>query len=345
MADTVFKLGTFARGAGRPFAGLLLGAQAATEVADIARLHAAYADSHWAKAGRLDASGAVLDLLQDWRRSFGVLQEMAAFLAAEGVASDRIRPAVERLDALRVLPPVLRPGKMLYAAANYRAHVAEMRASQFTGGDFDKAKDAQGDKARLRPYLFMKAPSCLAGASDDIVLPAGDHRIDWEAELAVVVGHAGRNIPAAKAIEHVAGFMTTNDVSCRALTWREDRPTIRSDWLAGKSFDSFAPTGPFLVPAAFVPNHASLRVWLAVNGVTKQDGNTADMIFGTAEQIEYASRMLTLEPGDMFATGTPSGVGQGRGEFLEAGDVVECEVEGLGRQRNRVVQGTDEYRA
>jgi 2,4-diketo-3-deoxy-L-fuconate hydrolase len=232
---------------------------------------------------------------------------------------------------------------MLYAAANYREHVAEMRASKFTGGDFDKSKDAQGDKARLRAYLFLKAPSCLAGAFDDIVLPAGEHRIDWEAELAVVIGRAGRNIPAARAPDHVAGFMTTNDVSCRDLTWREDRPTIRSDWLAGKSFDTFAPTGPFFVPREFVPNHASLRVWLAVNGVTKQDGNTGDMIFGTAEQIEYASRMLTLEPGDMFATGTPSGVGQGRGEFLKAGDVVECEVEGLGRQRNRVVQGAAEY--
>ncbi len=254
-----------------------------------------------------------------------------------------MRPAVRRLDALRTLPPVLRPGKMLYAAANYREHVAEMRASKFTGGDFDKSKDAQGDKARLRAYLFLKAPSCLAGAFDDIVLPAGEHRIDWEAELAVVIGRPGRNVPAARALDHVAGFMTTNDVSCRDLTWREDRPTIRSDWLAGKSFDTFAPTGPFFVPREFVPNHASLRVWLAVNGVTKQDGNTGDMIFGTAEQIEYASRMLTLEPGDLFATGTPSGVGQGRGEFLKAGDVVECEVEGLGRQRNRVVQGAAEY--
>jgi 2-keto-4-pentenoate hydratase/2-oxohepta-3-ene-1,7-dioic acid hydratase in catechol pathway len=234
---------------------------------------------------------------------------------------------------------------MLYAAANYKEHVAEMRAARFTGGDFDKSKDAQGDKSRLRAYLFLKAPNCLAGAYDDIVLPAGEHRIDWEAELAVVIGRAGRHVPAAKALDHVAGFMTTNDVSCRDLTWREDRPTIRSDWLAGKSFDTFAPTGPFLVPREFVPNHDRLRVWLAVNGVTKQDGNTGDMIFNTAEQIEYASRMLTLEPGDLFATGTPSGVGQGRGEFLTAGDLVECEVEGLGRQRNRVVQGDDGYRS
>jgi len=339
VADPIFRLGTFALGPGRPFVGLVLG----DEVADVGTLHGTYAESRWAKAGRLEATGAMLDLLADWPRSFAVLQSMAAFVAEEGTTSDRVRPAVRRLDALRALPPVLRPGKMLYAAANYREHVAEMRASKFTGGDFDQSQDAQGDKSRLRAYLFLKAPSCLAGAFDDIVLPAGEHRIDWEAELAVVIGRQGRNIPAARALDHVAGFMTTNDVSCRDLTWREDRPTIRSDWLAGKSFDTFAPTGPFFVPREFVPNHASLRVWLAVNGVTKQDGNTGDMIFGTAEQIEYASRMLTLEPGDMFATGTPSGVGQGRGEFLKAGDVVECEVEGLGRQRNRVVQGAAEY--
>jgi 2,4-diketo-3-deoxy-L-fuconate hydrolase len=338
MADPVFRLGTFADG-NRPFVGLVLG----DDVVEVAALHAAYAGSSRAKAGQLAASGSMLDLLADWPRSFAVLQAMAAFAAAEGAASERVRPAVRRFGDLRVLPPVLRPGKMLYAAANYREHVAEMRAARFTGGDFDKAKDAQGDKSRLRAYLFLKAPSCLAGAFDDIVLPAGEHRIDWEAELAVVIGRPGRNVPAEKALDHVAGFMTTNDVSCRDLTWREDRPTIRSDWLAGKSFDTFAPTGPFLVPREFVPNHASLRVWLAVNGVTKQDGNTGDMIFSTAEQIEYASRMLTLEPGDLFATGTPSGVGQGRGEFLEPGDVVECEVEGLGRQRNRVVQGHAEY--
>jgi 2,4-didehydro-3-deoxy-L-rhamnonate hydrolase len=335
----MFRLGTFALGARRPFVGLVSG----DEVADLDTLHGTYAKSRWATSGRLEATGSLLELLADWPRSFTVLQAMAAFIAEEGAASDRLRPAVHRLDALRTLPPVLRPGKMLYAAANYREHVAEMRASTFTGGDFDKSKDAQGDKARLRAYLFLKAPSCLAGAFDDIVLPAGEHRIDWEAELAVVIGRPGKNIPAARALDHVAGFMTTNDVSCRDLTWREDRPTIRSDWLAGKSFDTFAPTGPFFVPREFVPNHDRLRVWLAVNGVTKQDGNTADMIFGTAEQIEYASRMLTLEPGDMFATGTPSGVGQGRGEFLKAGDVVECEVEGLGRQRNRVVQGAAEY--
>jgi 2-keto-4-pentenoate hydratase/2-oxohepta-3-ene-1,7-dioic acid hydratase in catechol pathway len=280
-------------------------------------------------------TASMLDL-RDWAQLCGATSD-GGVRCAEGAASDRVRPCAG--STLATPPPAGRED----VTPRRTTGSTSPRCASVHWRDFDKSKDAQGDNARLRAYLFLKAPSCLAGAFDDIVLPAGEHRIDWEAELAVVIGRQGRNIPAARALDHVAGFMTTNDVSCRDLTWREDRPTIRSDWLAGKSFDTFAPTGPFFVPREFVPNHAGLRVWLAVNGVTKQDGNTGDMIFGTAEQIEYASRMLTLEPGDLFATGTPSGVGQGRGEFLKAGDVVECEVEGLGRQRNRVVQGAAEY--
>jgi 2-keto-4-pentenoate hydratase/2-oxohepta-3-ene-1,7-dioic acid hydratase in catechol pathway len=137
--------------------------------------------------------------------------------------------------------------------------------------------------------------------------------------------------------------MTTNDVSCRDLTWREDRPAIRSDWLAGKSFDSFAPMGPFFVPKQFVANHADLAIKLWVNGVLKQDGNSRDMVFCIEDQIAYGSRMVTLEPGDIFATGTPAGTGQERLEFLRPGDVVETEIQFCGRQRNKVIQGSEEY--
>ena len=138
-------------------------------------------------------------------------------------------------------------------------------------------------------------------------------------------------------MEHVAGFVTTNDVSCRDQTFREDRPSIRTDWFGGKSFDSFAPMGPYFVPRAFVPDHGNLAIRLWVNGAIKQDGNSRDMIFSTEEQIAYTARAVTLEPGDIFATGTPSGTGQERLEFLKAGDVVETEIDFCGRQRNRVV--------
>ncbi len=350
MADLMFKLGTFAANsktgkpgkAGKPFAGLVL----EHAVIDLAAVLAHFNVSARAKGYTLEDAGSVLGLLADWERSFAALQALAGFAADEGAGQGGLADAVHQLDGLRVLPPVLRPSKMLYAAANYREHVKEMRASRFTGGDYDKAKDAhaEGNRSKLRPYAFLKAPNCLCGAFDDIVLPPGEHNIDWEAELAVVIGRPGKHIPATQAMDHVAGFMTTNDVSCRDGTWREDRPTIRSDWLAGKSFDTFAPTGPFLVPRAFVADHANLAVRLWVNGAIKQDGNSGDMVFNTEEQIEYASAMLTLEPGDMLATGTPAGVGQGRGEFLKAGDIVETEVEGLGRQKNRVVAGSAAYR-
>jgi len=132
--------------------------------------------------------------------------------------------------------------------------------------------------------------------------------------------------------------MTANDVSCRDLQIREDRPGLRSDWLGGKSHDNFAPMGPFLVPRAFVADHMNLRIHLSVNGEVKQNGNTSQFIFTLEEQIEYASNILSLQSGDVFSGGTCGGVGQGTRTFLKAGDVMETEIEGLGRMRNRFVE-------
>jgi 2-keto-4-pentenoate hydratase/2-oxohepta-3-ene-1,7-dioic acid hydratase in catechol pathway len=328
-----FKLGTFVAGA-KPFAGLVLDGT----VIDLGA--AAFAD---AKPGHgFGPIGSLHDLLDDWDRAFDMLQAFAALSAAD---PDRVRGAAHRLDAIRALAPVQRPSKMLYAAANYRAHVEGMRRTFRKEGlpDIDPAKDYKPEKGQSEPYLFAKANSCLSSPDADIILPVGMERIDWEAELAVVIGRTGKNIPAERSMEHVAGFMTTNDVSCRDRTFRSDRPSIRSDWLGGKSWDSFAPMGPFLVPRAFVPDHTDLRIWCAVNGDTKQDGNSGDMVFSTEDQIEYASRMLTLLPGDIFATGTPAGTGQERLQFLKPGDIVETEVADFGRMRNRVVAGSAEY--
>ncbi len=335
-----FKLGTFET-AGRRFAGFVTGDRAI----DLRAAHGTFADSSYGRQGPLTDPGSVLGLLQDWDRNFAALQRFAEFIGSEGLASSRLKGAVHHLEGLKILPPVIRPPKMLYAAANYRDHVAGMRKT-FRGGlpPIEPAKDYQADKTKSEPYLFLKAGTCLAGPYDDIVLPAGSDKIDWEAELAVVIGRPGRHIPAAKALDHVAGYMTTNDVSCRSRTWRTDRPGLRSDWLGGKSYDTFAPMGPFLVPRAFVPDHTKLRIQCLVNGVTKQDGVSGDMVFGVEDQIEYASHMVTLEAGDMFATGTPAGTGQERLEYLKAGDVVETEVEGLGRQRNAAVAETADYR-
>jgi 2-keto-4-pentenoate hydratase/2-oxohepta-3-ene-1,7-dioic acid hydratase in catechol pathway len=162
-------------------------------------------------------------------------------------------------------------------------------------------------------------------------------KIDWEAEIALAIGKPGKRIKSERALDHVAGFMTTNDVSARDLQIRADRPGLRSDWLNGKSHDNFAPMGPFLVPRAFVPDAMNLFIKLTVNGEVKQNGNTAQFIFTPEEQIEYASNILTLDSGDIFSCGTCGGVGQGTNTFLKVGDVMETEIEGLGKMRNRMV--------
>jgi 2-keto-4-pentenoate hydratase/2-oxohepta-3-ene-1,7-dioic acid hydratase in catechol pathway len=320
-----FRLGTFARRGEKPFVGLLLDGD---RTVDLRAVHAA-------RAGALTATASLLDILDDWERNFAALQDYAAFVAREGV--ERFQGAAHDRSALTVRPPILRPPKILNAAANYSGHLKEMRLYTETGMTSGKDKIFAGRTDTARPYLFLKASSALCGAFDDVVLPEGRHQTDWEAELALAIGKAGKRIPAERAMEHVAGFMTFNDVSCRTTLWREDRPNFRSDWLASKSYDTFGPLGPYFVPRAFVPDHAQLRLQLRVNGKTMQDGLAGDMIFSPEDQIEYASRFMTLEPGDIFATGTLAGVGQGSGTFLKPGDIMEAEVVGLGAQRNRVV--------
>ncbi|HJU18238.1 MAG TPA: fumarylacetoacetate hydrolase family protein [Stellaceae bacterium] len=324
MNGTPFKLGTFATTGGGTVAGVVLG----DDVFGIA----ATADAF---GGRGRLSGDSLDaLLPDWERNFAVLQEIVAFIEKEGARSERFARVRAPLEALRPLPPIARPGKMFYAAQNFQEHVDEMlRAGMSPAG-----RRFTGEKSTTRPYLFLKAPSCLCGARDDIPIPLGMKRIDWEAEIALAIGRPGKRISAARALDHIAGFMTTNDVSCRDLQIREDRPGLRSDWLGGKSHDNFAPMGPFLVPRAFVADHMNLRIHLSVNGEVKQDGNTSQFIFTLEEQIEYASNILSLQSGDIFSGGTCGGVGQGTHTFLQAGDVMETEIEGLGRMRNRFVE-------
>jgi 2-keto-4-pentenoate hydratase/2-oxohepta-3-ene-1,7-dioic acid hydratase in catechol pathway len=300
MADE-FKLATVVHNGGKPFVALVIGDKA------------------------IEVGGSMAALLEDWDRSFDSLQRAAQrFDQSRAIA----------LDALTFLPPVQRPGKILNAASNYRGHVAEMQNWNPGGGHVAQAKSGNSN---VEPYLFLKATTSIAGAYDDIVIPGEEYNIDWEGELGAVIGRRCKHVKAERALDVVAGFMTFNDVSCRKRNTRPDRPNLRSDWLAGKSYDTFGPSGPFLVPRAFIPDHRKLRITLTVSGAVKQDGLAGEMIFSAEEQIEYASEFMTLEPGDIFATGTVAGVGQGSNTFLKTGDVVEAEVHGLGRQRNKVV--------
>jgi 2-keto-4-pentenoate hydratase/2-oxohepta-3-ene-1,7-dioic acid hydratase in catechol pathway len=322
MNGNAFKLGTFAKPNGAAFAALVLG----DEAIGLAEAQAAYRNG--AGRGALSATDSIQALLESWDANFAVLQEIVAFLEKDGR-----KPGAAKLASLRPLPPVARPGKMFYAAQNFQEHVDEM----IRAGMSPKGAEWTGEKSKTKPYLFLKAPSCLAGATDDIPIPRDLTKIDWEAEIACVIGKRGKRIKAERALDHIAGFMTTNDVSARDLQIRADRPALRSDWLNGKSHDNFAPTGPFLVPRAFVPNHMKLFIRLTVNGEVKQNGNTSQFIFTPEEQIEYASGILTLESGDFFSCGTCGGVGQGTNTFLKVGDVMETEIELLGKMRNKMV--------
>ena len=316
MNGTPFKLGTFAKQGGGAFAAIVLGDD------DVINLKAA------PNAAALSSTDSIDGLLEDWDANFAVLQRISDALQKEG------RRGAVKLGSVRPLPPVRRPGKMFYAAQNFQDHVDEMlRAGMTPAG----GPSFTGEKSTSEPYLFLKAPSTLAGAYDNIEIPTGLKKIDWEAEIALVIGKRGKRIKAERALDYVAGFMTTNDVSARDLQIRADRPGLRSDWLNGKSHDNFAPMGPFLVPRAFVPDHKNLFIRLAVNGEVRQNGNASQFIFTPEEQIEYASNILTLEPGDIFSCGTCGGVGQGSNTFLKVGDVMETEIESLGKMHNRFV--------
>ena len=326
MTGTPFKLATVENGRA-PFVIMVVGDTAF----GLDALYRAWRQGR--RGGALVGVGSILLLLEDWDTNFEALCLMADF-AATGSAPDKV---LVDAAAVNYLPPILRPGKMIYAAANYGDHIREMLNVSLTETSDERENMLDRDKARIRPYSFLKAPSALIGAHDDIVAPSDCTKIDWEVELAMAVGRHAKRMTPANAMDCIAGFMTTNDVSARDWNMRADWPMLRSDWLGGKSHDTFAPMGPYFVPRAFVPDCMNLRLTLKVNGETKQDGNTSEMVFSPEEQIEFASDMISLEPGDVLSTGTPAGVGHGAGTYLQPGDLVETEVEGLGAMHNHVV--------
>ena len=214
--------------------------------------------------------------------------------------------------------PLYRPSKIICLGLNYVDH-----------------REESGFQKPQKPLLFSKTPNALTGPFDPILLPQSSNQIDWEVELAVVIGRAGKRISAQDAIEHVAGFSVLNDVSGRQAQFSD------AQWFRGKSFDTFAPMGPALVTVDEIDNVQNLRLTARVNGEIMQDGNSADMIFDIPTLIAYISEDITLWPGDIISTGTPSGVGIFRDPpvLLKAGDVVECEVEGIGCIRNSIKAG------
>jgi 2-keto-4-pentenoate hydratase/2-oxohepta-3-ene-1,7-dioic acid hydratase in catechol pathway len=326
MADIEFKLGTFAKNGGDPFVGLVL----AEKIYPLSAVAEAYG-----KRGPTTTAG-IQEMLDDWDANFEALCAIAEFVADDG-RDPAEWGGVASLADLHALPPILRPGKMIYAAANYGGHIREMLNAGTARTDEERENMLDRDKARVRPYSFLKAPSSLAGAFDDIVIPPESQKVDWEVELAFAIGRTAKRVAAEHALNYVAGYMTSNDVTARDAQARPDWPTLRTDWFTGKSHDTFAPMGPYFVPAAFVPDYRTIQLTLKVNGETKQDDPAGEMVFSAEEQIEHTSAQLALNPGDIISTGTPEGVGHGKGTYLNAGDIVEAEAAGLGGQRNQVV--------
>jgi 2-keto-4-pentenoate hydratase/2-oxohepta-3-ene-1,7-dioic acid hydratase in catechol pathway len=260
---------------------------------------------------------SMLELLDDWTVAAGIL---AAIEVQDA-------PAV---DYETLLAPIRWPRKVICAGVNYRRHVAEM------GGEIP----AEG----WRPYFFLKAPTTsVIGPADDIVLRSPDTaRWDWEAELAVVIGVGGRDISPQDALGHVAGYCVANDITARGLHKRTVVPAeaFTYDWFAAKSADGSLPLGPGITPVFQVPDPQDLRLRLWVNGELQQDESTADMICTVAELIAAASEVVTLEPGDVIPTGTPSGVGAAQGRFLQPGDVIRTTIDGLGTLHNAVTDSS-----
>ena len=322
----MFSLGTFSRAEGRRYAGICIGER----VLELATVH------HQALGcgARWSLGASVLDMLQDWDANLAALRELAPQLTAH--------PHAVPMSSLRVHPPVDLPRQVLCTGANYRKHVVDLTLDMGVGppglaGDALRkwAEDMMDERAAHgEPYVFPKLPSAITGAFDAVVLPATTQKPDWELELAVIIGRAARNVRREEALDYVAGYSIVNDVSARDLIARTDYKMLGTDWLRSKSPPTFMPFGPTLVPACFVPDPQNLRITLKLNGQAMQDESTADMLFDVARQIEYISSHVQLWPGDLIATGSPAGNGTHYDRCLRDGDVMDSEIEGLGRQRN-----------
>ncbi|GAA4989082.1 fumarylacetoacetate hydrolase family protein [Actinopolymorpha pittospori] len=250
-----------------------------------------------------------------------------SFLAGGGIATVREAVASNRLpqiedagdgSGLRVGSPIARPGAVLCIGQNYAAHAAE-----------------SGSPPPKTPILFFKHPNTVVGPYDEVPIPRGSTKTDWEVELGVVIGKTAKYLESVEvALDYVAGYVVSNDVSERAFQLEESG----GQWSKGKSAEAFNPLGPWLVPAEEVQPQ-ELRLATTINGETRQDSVTADMIFGVAFLVWHLSQYLVLEPGDLINTGTPQGVAMsGRFPYLKSGDVMELEIAGLGQQRQRLVQ-------
>jgi 2,4-didehydro-3-deoxy-L-rhamnonate hydrolase len=259
---------------------------------------------------RVDVSAAVTDYNEEFFGTGG-LERLRRWV--ENNSGD-----LRRVDSsVRLGAPICRPSKIVCIGLNYRDHAAET-----------------GQEVPSEPVIFFKATSSLSGPNDEVVIPPGSTKLDWEVELAFVIGREARYVAKRDALDHIAGYVLHNDYSERAFQLERG-----GQWVKGKSADTFAPLGPFLATRDEIPDPGHLDLWLTVNGATRQKSNTEQMVFGVSDLVSYVSQFMTLLPGDVISTGTPPGVGLGMNPpaYLKPGDVVALGIQGLGESRQEVV--------
>ncbi len=285
-----------------------------------------------------------LATIQTWAGPRAAVQVGDAFIDVHSVDAQfppTVRQLLEGGPALlqAAAQAARRPGVFRYEGADIKflAAVHDARKIVCVGLNYKDHAAESGSPIPRDPVLFSKYHTALLGHGGEIVLPAVSKKVDFEAELVIVIGKKGRNVAAASALDYVAGYTCGHDVSARDWQLEKDG----KQWMAGKTFDTFAPVGPVVVTADEVADPHNLRIQLRLNGQTMQDSSTSQLIFSVGHVVAYLSQIVTIEPGDLIFTGTPPGVGMARKPqvFLKHGDVCEVEIEGLGVLRNPVVQG------
>ena len=258
---------------------------------------------------RIDASGFGHDYDEAFFGGDG-LARLGEWVAREGKSA----PVVG--DDVRLGPPIARPSKIICVGLNYSDHAKE-----------------SGMAVPAEPVIFFKATSAIVGPNDDVIIPKGSTKTDWEVELAIVIGKRAGYVSEANAMSHVAGYVLHNDYSERVFQLER-----AGQWVKGKSCDTFAPLGPFLATPDELGDVHQLKLWLTVNGVTKQNGSTSNLVFNVPTLVSYISQFMSLLPGDVISTGTPAGVAMGHTppRFLHDGDVVELGIDGLGSSKQRL---------
>jgi len=314
MRDHSYRLATFAAANGEARAAVVVDDRV-IEVSD--------ALAHGVAKASAPPMASVLAVLQRWGEIHPLLKQVAREVRAGKCAA-----AALDLSTVQLLAPILYPGTILCAGANYRDHVAEMSKA------LNLPPEPDPHELGLKPWHFIKASAaCVRGPGSRISLPAYSKRVDWEAEIAVVIGRECRDVSVDRALDFVAGVSIVNDLSARDHLRREgvaaDSP-FRYDWVSQKSFDGALPFGPWICPIDDICDLGNLGIRLWVNEELMQDSSSSNLIFSVAEQISHLSTRLTLRPGDVIATGTPAGCGAARGRFLKPGDRVSVWVEGVG---------------